>query len=76
MIVHLKDGRKVKGRFLQKNQNSVCLETEHEGPRAIGVEQIRSVERAKRIDRAGTNERGQPVHPKDAGMLRWPHGGY
>ena len=65
MIVHLKDGRKVKGKFLNKNQNSVCLETEHEGPRAIGVEQIRSVERTKRIDQNGKNERGHGGQPTD-----------
>lgn len=75
MIVHLKNGKKVKGRFLNKNQNSVCIESDREGARAIGVEQIRSIER-QHYDRVGANERGKPVHPKDAGNLRWPHGGY
>lgn len=70
MILHTKDGKKVKGRFLHKNRNSIVVETEHEGPRAIGVDRIRDVER-QHFDRNGKNERGSPVHPKDVN-LKWP----
>lgn len=73
MILHTKAGEKVRGKFLNKNRNSVVVETS-DGPRAIGVEQLRSVER-QRIDRSGTDERGRPVHPKDAADLRWPRKG-
>ena len=71
MILHTKSGKKIKGRFLQKCRNAVVVETEHEGPYAIGLDQLRSVERQP-CDQAGANERGQPVHPKDAANLNWP----
>ena len=70
MILHTKDGKKVKGRFVEKCRNAVVVETEHEGLRAIGVDRLQSIERQK-CDGVGRNERGKPVHPKDVNT-KWP----
>ena len=69
MILHTKDGRKVRGAFVEKCRNAIIVHSDNEGPKAIGVDQIASVER-QRADKVGRNERGKPVHPKDVN-LRW-----
>ena len=75
MILHTKEGKKLRGRFVEKCRNCVVIEHEHEGPKAVSVESLRSVE-VQHFDRAGKNERGKPVKVKDAGDLRWPRPGY
>ena len=70
MILHTKDGQKIRGKFLQKCRNAVVVEDPNHGPRAVSVDQLRSVER-QAYDKPGKNERGQPVHAKDVNP-KWP----